>query len=104
MNKTIDCCLTLVCHKSMEEMLVDCLLEHPEWVSGFNIARIEGHSHSATLTILSEQVRGRAARIEIRTLMNQEDAQLLLAHLRVTMKSREIAYWISPVMEFGRLA
>lgn len=103
MNKLIDCCLTMVCHKSLEERLVDHLLEHPEWVSGFSAGQIEGHSLKQHLPSMLEQVRGRSQRIEIRCVMNQQDAQALLAHLKAHEANSEIAYWITPVMEYGRL-
>lgn len=101
--KPLDCCLTLVCHKSLEERLVDHLLEHPEWVSGFSVSQIEGHSQQEKLPSILEQVRGRSQRIEIRTVMNREDAQTLIEHLKAEEANHEIAYWLMPVIEFGRL-
>ena len=102
--KTLNCCLTLVCHKSMEERLVDHLLEHPEWVSGFSVERIEGHSQQEKLPSVMEQVRGRSQRIEMRAVMNLDDAHALVAHLKEEEHNHEVAYWITPVLEFGRLA
>jgi len=101
--KSLDCCLTLVCHKSLEERLVDHMLEHPEWVQGFTVTRVEGHSRKEKLPSVLEQVRGRSQRIEIRSVMNLADAQALIAHLRAAEQNPEIAYWITPVTEFGRL-
>lgn len=102
--KPLDCYLVLVCHKSLEERMVDHLLEHPEWVSGFSVSQIEGHSQREKLPSVLERVRGRSQRIEIRAVMNREDAKALVAHLKVEEPNREIAYWIMPVLEFGRLA
>lgn len=104
MSKAMDCCLTLVCHKSLEERLVDHLLEHPEWVGGFSVAQIEGHSLKQHLPSLLEQVRGRSQRIEIRCVMNLDDAKALVAHLKNSQANSEVAYWIMPVLEYGRLA
>lgn len=101
--KPLDCCLTLVCHKSLEERLVDHMLEHPEWVQGFTVAHVEGHSQNENLPSVLEQVRGRSQRIEIRVVMNLGDAQALVAHLKAEEVNPEIAYWIMPVIEFGRL-
>lgn len=101
--KPLDCCLTLVCHKSLEERMVDHLLEHPEWVSGFTVGASEGHSRKEKLPSVLEQVRGRSQRIEIRSVMNRDDAQALIAHLKTAEPNPEIAYWITPVIEFGRL-
>ncbi len=102
--KPLDCCLVLVCHKSLEERLVDHLLEHPEWVNGFTVSQIEGHSQQEKLPSVLERVRGRSQRIEIRAVLNREDAHALIVHLKVEEPNREIAYWIMPVLEFGRLA
>ena len=102
--KLLDCSLTLVCHKSLEERLVDHLLEHPEWVSGFSVCSLEGHSQQEKLPSILEQVRGRSQRIEIRTVLNRDDPQALVAYLKKKEPNHEIAYWLMPVMEFGRLA
>ena len=104
MSKPVNCCLTLMCHKSMEERLVDYLLEHPELVTGFSISRIDGNSQSEELRTMSEQVRGRSRRIEISVVMNLDDAQALLTRLKKDEPNHEVAYWITPVLEFGRLA
>lgn len=102
--KDMNCCLTLVCHRSLEERLVDHLLEHPEWVNGFSLTRIEGGSQKEKLPSMLEQVRGRSQRVQIITVMNLNDAHDLIAHLKHEEANPEIAYWITPVIEFGRLA
>ncbi len=102
--KTMNCSLTLVCHRSLEERLVDHLLEHPEWVHGFSTVAMEGSSQSEHLPSMMEQVRGRSQRVQIVCVMNLDDAQALVAHLKVEEANCEIAYWIAPIIEFGRLA
>ncbi len=102
--KEMNCCLTLVCHKSMEERMVDQLLSHPDWVRGFSIKHIEGGSQKEKLPTMMEQVRGRSQRVQLDCVMNLEDARLLIDHLKQTEPNNEIAYWLVPVLEFGRLA
>lgn len=102
--KEMNCCLTLICHRSLEERLVDQLLEHPQWVRGFSLSHIEGASQKEKLPSMLEQVRGRSQRVQIVCVMNHEDAQSLIAHLKEEESNPEIAYWISPITEFGRLA
>ena len=102
--KAMNCCLTLVCHKSLEERLVDQLLSHPEWVRGFSIKHIEGGSQKEKLPSMLEQVRGRSQRVQIDAVMDHEDARLLIDHLKQAEPNHEIAYWLVPVLEFGRLA
>jgi hypothetical protein len=100
----MNCCLTLVCHRSVEERLVDHLLEHPEWVLGFAIFKAEGGSRKEKLSSMIEQLRGRSQRVSFQSVMNLEDARALIAHLKHEEGNPEIAYWITPVIEFGRLA
>ncbi len=101
--KEMNCCLTLVCHRSMEERLVSHLLEHPESVHGFVMHQAEGGSQKEKLPSMIEQVRGRSQRVSFQAVMNLEDARALVAHLKVQESNPEIAYWITPVIDFGRL-
>ncbi|MDE2117553.1 MAG: DUF3240 family protein [Betaproteobacteria bacterium] len=101
--KEKNCCLTLICHRSLEERLVDHLLEHPEWVSGFSLTHLEGGSQKEKLPSMLEQVRGRSQRVQIVTIMNSDDAREFIMHLKHEEASPEIAYWLTPVIEFGRL-
>lgn len=101
--KEMNCCLTLVCHRSLEEHLVDHLLEHPEWVYGFSLFKTEGASQKESLASIVEQVRGRSQRVAFQSVMNLDDAHALVEHLKHEEKNPEIAYWITPVIEFGRM-
>jgi len=101
--KEMNCCLTLVCHRSLEERLVDHILSHPQWVRGFSLTRLEGGSQKEKLPSMLEQVRGRSQRVQIVSVMNNEDARQLIDHLKREEANPEIAYWITPVIEFGRL-
>ena len=102
--KQLDCCLTIVFPKALEENLVDHLLSHPEMASGFTTSSVEGHGAGAAFHSAAEQVRGRANRVQMQIVMNHEDAAALIEHLKQDLPNREIAYWISPVLEFGRFA
>ena len=101
--KELNCCLTLVCHRLLEERLIDHLLEHPEWVYGFSIHKTEGGSQKERLPSMIEQVRGRSQRVALQSVMNLEDARALVKHLKHEESNPEMAYWITPVIEFGRL-
>ena len=52
---------------------------------------------------MAEQVRGRSRRVQFQTVMNLDDAHELIAHLKQEENNSEIAYWITPVIEFGRM-
>ena len=101
--KEMNCYLTLVCHRTLEERLLDHLIEHPEWVYGFSVSHMEGGSQKEILHSMIEQVRGRSQRIKIQTVMNLDDAHELIRHLKNKEANPEIAYWIMPVIEFGKL-
>lgn len=102
--KSIDCSLTLVFPKALEEELIDHLLEHPEWVQGFTISQVEGKGQGVRLSGVVEEVRGRARRVQIQTVLNCADARALIAQLRELLPNPEVAYWLSPILEFGRFA
>lgn len=102
--KALDCCLTLVLPRALEEELVDHLLEHPEWAPGFVIAQVEGSGRTVPLSGVAERVRGRSARVQVQAVMNRADADALVDDLRRALPSAEVAYWIQPVLQFGRFA
>lgn len=96
-----NCCLTLVFPQSLEENVVDFLLSQATLASGFTTIKIEGHGRNSKLQSLLEQVRGRARRVQMNVVMNDEDARSLLLSLREELGNADIVYWISPVIEFG---
>lgn len=102
--KPRDCCLIIVFPKALEEELVDHLLEHPEWVTGFVIGQLEGTGQTVPLHGVAELVRGRSPRVQVQVVINREDAQALVAHFKESLPSKEVAYWTMPVLEFGRFA
>lgn len=100
--KPQDTCLTIVLPQVLEESMVDHLLQHPEYAPGFTTTQVEGHGQSVTRYGIAEEVRGRTRRVQIQVILNGADASLLIAHLKEALPNREVAYWITPVIEFGR--
>lgn len=96
--------LTLAAPRSLEEALVDHLLAHPDWAGGFTLSYAEGHSQRAESLTVQERVRGRADRISIQIVLTPTQAQALLDHLKRHLPRPEVAYWLAPVIAFGRLA
>lgn len=96
--------LTLAAPRQLEEDLVDQILAHPDWAAGFTLFRAEGHSQRAQTLTTQERVRGRADRISLQIVLEPGQAQALLAHLKRHLPKRDVAYWLTPVIEFGRLA
>ena len=56
------------------------------------------------MTSMIEQVRGRSRRVQIQAIMDLDDAHELIACLKQEELNPAMAYWITPVIEFGRLA
>ena len=100
--KTVDSCLTLMLPKSIEETVVRHLLEHPEWVQSFSTAEMSGHGATGIAHSAGELVRGATRRVRVQIVMNREDAAALVDHLRSTLHNPEVAFWVTPVLEFGR--
>jgi hypothetical protein len=102
--KPLDCCLTLLCEPKLEDTLVSHLLQDDQWVSGFTLVRSEGVGKFLHGETPQELVRGRAQRILLEIIMNSADAQALVAQLQHALPGAEVAWWITPVAQFGRFA
>jgi hypothetical protein len=95
--------LTLVAPASLEESLAEYLLAHPEWGGGFTLLHAEGRgSREHTLTP-QEQVRGRVARAQFQVVLDAAAAARLLDELKGAFPKRDVAWWLTPVLDFGRL-
>ena len=101
--KRLDACLKLLLPRALETQVIDCLLQHPRWVGPFITRHVEGHGDPESMESAEEQVRGRAARIEIEILMDAGHVAELLQDLRAELPSRAIVWWLSPVLEAGSL-
>ena len=101
--KHLDACLKLLLPRALETQVVDRLLQHPRWVGPFITRYVEGHGDPEGIGSPEEQVRGRAARVEIEILMDGGHVAELLADLRAELPSRAVVWWLSPVIEAGSL-
>lgn len=99
-----DCVLTLALPQALEEEALDLLLAHPQWVAGFSVTAAEGHGRQVQLPSVMEQIRGRARRCLVTVLMRQVDADALLAVLGQAFPHPQAAWWITPLLRFGRFA
>jgi hypothetical protein len=99
-----DCCLTLVFPPSLEDAVVGHLIAHPEWVSRCTLVPAQGLARELHGQDAYELVRGRARQVRAQMLMNSEDARALVALLREALPRADVAWWIAPVIDSGRLA
>lgn len=96
--------LTLAAPRALEEALLDQLLAHPDWAAGFTLFHAEGYSAQHASLTAQERVRGRAARSVVQIVLAAPHADALLAHLKQCFPKRDVAWWTTPVGNFGRLA
>jgi hypothetical protein len=100
---TIDVMLNVVVPKSLEEEMVDRLLEAGDLVRGFTSYPVSGHGGRMATASVSERVRGRSDRVLFQIGMARGDVEALLARLRERVPNPEIAWWVLPIEGFGRL-
>ena len=92
--------LTLIAPPNLEEPLMDWLLE---FEYGFSSFPVNGHSsHPEDLT-LAEQVSGRKKQIRFEMHLPEARWRPLIERLRRDFAGAGIHYWISPVVERGRV-
>lgn len=101
--KRLDSCLKLVLPRALETQVIDCLLQHPQWVGPFISRYVEGHGDPESIESPAEQVRGCAARLEIEILMDAGHVAELLQQLRTELPSRDAVWWLTAVQGAGNL-
>lgn len=96
--------LTIAYPRMAERHLLAEILDAAPDLGGFTTFDAHGHGHGFGRASIEEQVSGRAARAVLVAVMPEDAARRLVAVLRDRLPSREIAYWLAPVIAFGRFA
>lgn len=102
-GKKYDAMLTLAIPVTLEEEILDFLMLHPQWASGFSIIDAQGMGHGASLLSTMEKVQGRCKRKLVFIVGRDPDLHLLLQALGQEIRNHDVAYWITAVSAFGRL-
>lgn len=93
--------LILIVPPSLEESLVDILLQQAE-ISGFTSSKVNGHGtvhgDDAKLSIV-EQVTGRQQRVQFMMHATIVDLKNLVSDLKSTFRSTDIHYILMPILE-----
>lgn len=97
------CLLTIITPKTIEDVIVDWLLEQ-EGFTGFNQVAINGYGMDEEKMSLSEKVTGNTDRIMFQMHMPSPTADIILSNLKKDFGGSDIHYMISPVTEAGNLA
>ncbi len=98
-----DVLLTLAIPVTLEEDVLNFLLQHPHWASGFSVVDADGMGQGASLLSAMEKVQGRARRKLVLIAGVDADLRLLIDALGEEIRNRDVAYWMTPISVFGRL-
>ncbi|NJD07787.1 MAG: DUF3240 domain-containing protein [Methylococcaceae bacterium] len=94
--------LTLTIAPAIEENLVDWLLENQGQI-GFSSFPVNGHSSHPEDLSLAEQVAGRQKQVRFQIHLDTERVSTLLSQLRRDFAGAGLHYWVSPVLDSGRI-
>lgn len=98
-----DCLLTLTLPCTLEEEVLDTLIANPDLARGFTVMQAQGMGVNIELASAMEQVQGRAKRVLVQVAMEQSQVETLIRTLQETLQSPQVAYWVVPLLTFGRL-
>ena len=98
-----DALLTLAIPVSLEDDVLNFLLQHPQSASGFSMVDADGMGQGAFLLSTMEKVQGRARRTLVLVAGVEADLRELVAALGQEIRNRDVAWWIAPISAFGRL-
>lgn len=97
--------LTVIVPIPLEEAVADLMLTQPDLVKGFTTSRVAGHGTSIRLVASEELVRGYAGRSSLETLCpDMEQVHAILELLKSHFEGANLFYWVTPVLESGRLS
>jgi len=97
-----ECLLVIIATPSIEESVVDWLLERKE-ISGFSSTRIDGHGSRHSDLSLAEQVTGRQRKVMFHVHAECEQSRLLLTDLKQAFSGAGLHYWLMPLLEAGQI-
>ena len=95
--------LTLIAPMAVAEAVEDLLLARSDLVSGFTSIAADGHGSRLALHGAEELVSGHAPRCQIQTIAAADALRSLLAALKAALPHAQIYYWLTPLLEKGRL-
>lgn len=97
-----ECLLVLIITPSIENALVEWLLERDD-VDGFSNIAISGHGASAHALTTAEQVAGRSRQVMFSMHLSEPVANQLIAAARSAFRGSGMHYWITPVLATGHI-
>jgi hypothetical protein len=97
------CKLTLVCPREIKPVIADALDSLEPAVPGYTVVDAQGHGPDAALSSAGERVQGAMRTAVFLLILTKDEADRVLAALPEKCRRRQIAFWIEPVNDYGRL-
>jgi len=97
------CLLVVIVSPSMENAMVDWLLERDD-VPGFTSIPVYGHGASVSSMTAAEQVAGRQRRVMFQLHLGQDKAGEVIEALRAAFGGSGMHYWVTPLADSGNLS
>lgn len=94
--------LNLVFSPALENVVTEALMADPA-LPGFTLLHAEGHTSDFSRASIREQVRGRVDRRLVWVLIEPGRVDEVLALLRQRIVSRDVRWWVEPVLAGGKL-
>jgi Protein of unknown function (DUF3240) len=94
-------CLTLVAGRELRQELFDYLSEQTDLVPGFTASEAAGHGPTIRLHSAAERVKGRADRVMVRIILEDQAAERLIERLRTAFRGTHLMHWATPIARFG---
>ena len=97
------CKLSLVCPRDIRTALADILDDLPDTVPGYTMLDAEGRGADMRLATAGERVRGAMQAVQFVMILPRAAVSGVLDAIGARCPRRQIAYWVEPVEDFGRL-
>lgn len=98
------CLLTLSLPQALEETLLDALQALSEHPGPYTVLQGQSLGAGVDLPSAMEQVRGRARRTLVLTVLAQNTVPALIQALQASVPHPDISWWTAPLLQHGRLA
>lgn len=94
--------LNLIFSPALEDAITEALMAD-QGLLGFTLLHAQGHTGDFSRASVREQIRGRVDRRVIWVLLEPVQLEGVLASLRQRIASRDVRWWVEPVLAGGRL-
>jgi len=94
--------ISIVVVPTIEDMVVDWLLEQ-ENIPGFTSLAVDGHGSSTHSMSTGEQVAGRKKQVMFQFYLPEQSMSSVVEGLQESFQGTGLHYWVTPVLDSGRL-